>query len=347
MNAITKNYLDILLNNKKSLFLSLPLLYGASLILSKIFKKKLIIKDKFVVVTGASSGIGLEITKELLRNKSKVILIARNKDRLIQLVEDFKKEGYSECYYISADLSKENDIEECKNQINQILSESNKRTLLNQHVEILVNCAGSGNWKFLEDTSFKECQEMMSLPYFAAFNITRILLTPMLHNGIGTIVNINSPVSLQPWQGCIGYACARWALKGFTQCLRRDLCGSGVNVVEVIPGETQSGYFENNGITSESFPLLSHWIPKISPSQVGKVTVDAIINKKERVLYPFSLNIAKYIQFYPLSLLIDYLLSSELGSKRLNQFKSNQNQNKKEKEKENIDNTKSTSLKNH
>ncbi|KAN0033840.1 hypothetical protein ACTFIV_000316 [Dictyostelium citrinum] len=283
--------------------------------------KKLILLDKLVVVTGASSGIGLEITKELAKKGSKVILIARNENKLRETIENIKTQyGNEQCYYISADLSKEEDLKNCLKEICKISNENG------QYVEILVNCAGAGNWKFIEETSFKECNDQMSLPYFAAFNMTKLLLEPMLLHGEGTIVNINSPVSMNVWGGCIGYACSRWALRGFTECLRVDLRGTGVNVLEVIPGETKSEYFENNGINDDSFPLLSKFVPKVTVDQVAKGTIKAIENRKQKLILPLMLNFAKYFTFYPFSILLRYLLLSEKSRNRLAAIKLKQQQ---------------------
>ncbi|EAL72359.1 hypothetical protein DDB_G0270018 [Dictyostelium discoideum AX4] len=298
--------------------------------------KKLILFDKLVVVTGASSGIGLEITKELAKKGSKVILIARNENKLKEIIENIKIEyGNNQCYYISADLSKEEDLNNCLKEIGKISNDNG------QYVEILVNCAGAGNWKFIEETSFKECNDMMSLPYFAAFNMTRLLLEPMLLHGEGTIVNINSPVSVNVWGGCIGYACSRWALKGFTECLRIDLRGTGVNVLEVIPGETKSEYFQHNGIGDDSFPLLSKFVPKVTVDQVAKGTIKAIENRKQKLILPLMLNVAKYFAFFPFSILLKYLLLSEKSRNRLIEIKLKQQQFKlKQQQFHNINNNK-------
>ncbi|KAM9999757.1 hypothetical protein ACTFIZ_008224 [Dictyostelium cf. discoideum] len=283
--------------------------------------KKLILFDKLVVVTGASSGIGLEIAKELAKKGSKVILIARNENKLKEVIENIKIQyDNNQCYYISADLSKEEDLNNCKKEIDKISNDNG------QYVEILVNCAGAGNWKFIDETSFKECNDMMSLPYFAAFNMTKLLLEPMLLHGEGTIVNINSPVSANVWGGCIGYACARWALKGFTECLRIDLRGTGVNVLEVIPGETKSEYFENNGIGDDSLPLLCKFVPKVTVEQVAKGTIKAIENRKQKLILPLMTNFVKYFTFFPFSILLKYLLLSEKSRNRLIEIKLKQQQ---------------------
>ena len=72
---------------------------------------------------------------------------------------------------------------------------------------------------------------MMTLPYLAAFNLTREFLPGMLKRGSGRIVNITSVASRLAWPGAVAYATARTAMEGFTNALRADIQGSGVSVM--------------------------------------------------------------------------------------------------------------------
>jgi len=88
--------------------------------------------------------------------------------------------------------------------------------------------------------------EMMAMPYFAAFYITRALLPAMLRRGSGHLVYVNSPASLVAWPGAAAYTAARWALRGFAEALRADLRGTRLRVSSVIPGKVSSSYFAHN-----------------------------------------------------------------------------------------------------
>eukprot|EP01133_Synstelium_polycarpum_P012848 gene12848-15089_t len=251
-------------------------------ILSSVFRKRFVIAGKLAVVTGASSGIGLSIATELAKAGATVCLVARSKDRLEELVNGLKGMGL-DAFYVCADLSKPADVTRWFEQFVEIVGD--------RPVDILVNCAGAGKWKFIEETSMEECQDMMSLPYFASFYMTRMLAPKMLAEDNGYIINVNSPVSYQPWPGCIGYACSRYAMKGFTEALRMEFRGTNVRVMEVIAGETLSNYFEANGIDQSHFPFASALVPKISPDSVGKSTVVAIANNQNKCVVPFTLSL--------------------------------------------------------
>ncbi|KAM9961435.1 hypothetical protein ACTFIR_004285 [Dictyostelium discoideum] len=297
--------------------------YLKNLIFSNNNKIKL--SDQLIVVTGASSGIGLGIANEFAKKGCKVILIGRNENKLKNIIENIKIEfGNEKCYYICSDLTKEEDFKNCKQEIENI---SNK---FGQYVEILVNCAGSGTWKYIEDTSFKECNELISSSYSITFNMISSLLKPMLLNGDGTIVIINTPVSSVPIGGCVGYSCSKWAIRGLTECLKFDLSGTGINILEVIGGEINTDYFQNNNINDDQFPIIRKYLPKISIDQISKATISAIENRKQRITQPFELNFLLFLNFYPFSNLFKYFLKSEKSKNYLKSIKLEQLQLKKQ-----------------
>ncbi|EFA74954.1 hypothetical protein PPL_11988 [Heterostelium album PN500] len=293
LNPILISKYFVNLQSGKNLYITgflVSFLLGVRL-LRNVFSKQMNLKGKLAIVTGASSGIGLSIATELASKGATVCLVARSKDKLSVIVEDLKSKGF-EAFYICADLSKPADVTQCHQAVMQ--------TIGNRPVDILVNCAGAGHWKFIEETSMEECNEMMALPYFAAFYMTRLFIPRMLSLNSGYIINVNSPASSNPWPGCIGYACSRYAMRGFTDALRMDLRGTNVQVMEVIAGETNSNYFEANGIDESHFPYLAQWLPKISPSDVAKSTVSGIINNKSRVVTPSSLGfVIRMGQLFP------------------------------------------------
>ena len=95
--------------------------------------------------------------------------------------------------------------------------------------DIVVNAAGAGQWKRIEDTPPSEAADMMRAPYFAAFNLTHAFMAAMLERGAGVFIHVGSPVSIFTWPSCTGYAEARWALRGMHEALCDDLHGTGVH----------------------------------------------------------------------------------------------------------------------
>ncbi|KAF2072753.1 hypothetical protein CYY_005941 [Polysphondylium violaceum] len=313
--------------NPYNRYILLGLLAGIP-VLGMFFNKKRVIKGKLVIVTGASSGIGKCTTYELAKQGCHLIIIARSIQVLKEMEVEIKEKYNVSVFAIQADLSLESELENVQQSIDEILIEN---PMLGP-IEILINCAGSGKWKFNEETSYKESLEMISLPYLAAFNMSSYVTNKMLRNGSGCIVNINSPVSLIPWQGCAGYASSRFALRGFTECLRNDLHGTGIDVIEVIPGESDSNYFASNQIGRANFPYVASFFPNISPADVGKEIVYAIVNKKKTHIVPLSVRLLLYFTFlkdvFFFKYLFNKLLQTPVGKERSSQIKQFQKEKK-------------------
>ena len=133
---------------------------------------------------------------------------------------------------------------------------------------------------------------MMAAPYFAAFYVTRFCLPSMLERRRGHIVNVNSPVVRSAWPGAAGYTAARYALLGFTNALRFDLRGTGVNVTSIVPGKVaDSEYFQRNKGVEERIPAIGKIIPTVTSAQVAKATVQGVEQNKREVVLPFMLKV--------------------------------------------------------
>ena len=152
--------------------------------------------------------------------------------------------------------------------------------------EVIVNAAGAGQWRFIEDTAPAEAVAMMGAPFFAAFNTTHAFMNAMLARGSGVVVHVGSPAALGPWPGATAYTSARWALRGLHEALRQDLRGTGVQSCHVMFGEVSSPYFETNDVPRDQLPKLSRWLPVISPRECAGIIMRTVENPRPQVLHP-------------------------------------------------------------
>ncbi|RMG96633.1 MAG: SDR family NAD(P)-dependent oxidoreductase, partial [Chloroflexi bacterium] len=146
------------------------------------------IQGKTAVITGASSGIGAATAKALAQKGAHVLLLARTQDKLAEVAESIiAANGQASIYPV--DLSQSEAIRETAVQIQT------------QHgtPHILINNAGMGRWLAIDETDPAEARQMMAVPYFAAFEITRAFINGMLAQNEGHIVNITSPAAYAPW----------------------------------------------------------------------------------------------------------------------------------------------------
>ncbi len=227
------------------------------------------------VVSGSSSGIG-EATARLLAAKgSHVILLARNADRLDKIAADIRsRQGKADVYAV--------DLGDAK-----ALAATAARIVAEHGTpDILINNAGAGRWLPLIETSAEEAAGMMSLPYLAAFNLTRELLPGMLQRRSGQIVNITSVASRLAWRGSAAYSAARSAMEGFTNALRADLQGTGVSVMLANFGTVETPYWKNNPGSREHMPALAGAIKVLTQEQVANFIVRGIERDQRDILQP-------------------------------------------------------------
>ncbi len=223
------------------------------------------LRGSLVLVTGASSGIGAATARALAREGARVVLVARGAEALERVAEDIRRGG-GEAHAVPADVGSWEQV-----------SAAAERVLADIGVpDAIVNNAGAGRFLFLDETDPDEAVQMMAVPYFAAFYVARALVPAMLERRSGTVLQVNSGVSMLSWPGAVGYTAARYALRGFTAALRQDLRGTGVHVSSVTLAEVSSDYFTNNPGAQERIPKLSRLVGTMTPEQAADAIVSAL-----------------------------------------------------------------------
>jgi uncharacterized protein len=230
---------------------------------------------KLAIITGASSGIGAASARQLAADGYKVVLVARNQSKL---------EG------IAAEIGENALIEVCDASDGDAVLAMAERVQRDHGVpEVIINSAGAGEWKRIEDTSPNEAMTMMKAPYFAAFNITHAFIPGMLEQRQGVIIHVGSPVSIFTWSSCTGYAAARWALRGMHESLCDDLYGTGVRSCHIIFGKVSSPYFDHNPNSEEKIPGIAKTIRTISTEECAKIIARAVRRPRRHIIHPFML----------------------------------------------------------
>ena len=231
------------------------------------------IKNHIAIITGASSGIGEATACALAKAGAHVILLARNATKLHQLAEQIIASGSQASVY-PVDITQAEDVAQV---IHAVVHEIGIP-------DILINNAGSGQWKHTEDTSPAEAVDMMAAPYFGAFNITHACLPHMLKQNWGFIVNLTSTAAYFAVPGATTYTTARWAMRGFNEALRADLHNTDIRVMLMALGKVSSSYFENNPHSENRIPTiatLKPFYPTLTPEQVAAAIVKGILKNKD------------------------------------------------------------------
>lgn len=211
-----------------------------------------LLKDKVAIISGGSSGIGLAIAKEFIKNKCKVIILSRDLDKINKAIREIGENAKGIVWDLKDVSSYESRMKEAVE-----LFDDNR-------IDILVNCAG-----VLTDTEYMnitedEFDEVMQVNCKATFFLSREVAKFMIDNEIkGHILNISSSSALRP--GWTPYQMSKWAIRGFTLGLADMLLPHGIVVNAIAPGPTitpMQGLNENDSLYNESFPNKRYALPR-------------------------------------------------------------------------------------
>ena len=190
-------------------------------------------KGKLALVTGASSGIGYAIAKELSRRGANLILsaTARSEDKLHELSSEIKDLG-SECHIFLEDLSRLNSGRSLYDQIK----------LQNLHVDLLINNAGYGRWGIFHEVEMEDYADMIQLNVTSLSELSHLFIPDMISKGEGGVINVGSVASLTPVPFSSVYAATKAYVLSLSEGLRYEYRNSNIRIMALLPGATVSNF---------------------------------------------------------------------------------------------------------
>lgn len=183
-------------------------------------------RNKVVVVTGGSEGIGKALVDAFLQEGAKVATCGRNFDKLYQLQSHYPNKPL---LIHTADVSRESD---CQQFIGKVIKAFGT-------IDILVNNAGISMRALFADAELDTIRQVMDINFWGTVNCTKFALPHILSNK-GTIVAVSSIAGYRGLPGRSGYSASKYAVNGWMEALRTELLESGTNVMWVCPGFTTS-----------------------------------------------------------------------------------------------------------
>lgn len=253
---------------------------------------------KTVVVTGAASGIGRAIAQSAARRQARLALADRNEAGLAETVELCRAIG-AEVKGYALDVS---DAE--------AIAAFPARVFVDfGSVAVLVNNAGVALRGRFEDVRLEDIEWLFSINFWGVVRMTRAFLPLLRAEREARLVNVSSLFGLVAPPGQSAYAASKFAVRGFSEALRKELEGSGVGVTVVHPGgvatriakdarRTGTGTEEEERREAERFQRLL----KLSPEAAGEIIVTAIERRKPRVLVGKDARLAACIErLFPVS----------------------------------------------
>src|SRR5688572_4759961 len=185
-------------------------------------------KDKVVIITGGSSGIGKALAQEFGMRGSKVLITGRNVEQLEKTVAELGSKGIIIEGFVS-DVSVEND--------NRRMAEVAVSKF--GRIDILINNAGISMRALFEDVDLDVVKKVMDINFYGVLYATKYCL-PHIKKNKGSIVGISSIAGFRGLPGRTGYSASKFALNGFLEVLRTELLKTGVHVLTACPGFTAS-----------------------------------------------------------------------------------------------------------
>ena len=228
-------------------------------------------KKPFTLITGSTSGIGLELARLFARDGINLILVARNVPALQRAARELRKMKV-EVVAISADLFDAEVGFEIYRQVN----------LQNIVVDTLVNNAGQGHYGFFSKTDIHRELSLIQLNISSMLVLTKLFLKDMLRRGEGKILNVSCDISQKSGPPQIVYDACQSFIQHFTESLRTEVRDQGITVTELLPGITNTDFFRKANMDYSQVRLDRNGLA--DPVQVARDGFEALMRGDERVI---------------------------------------------------------------
>jgi uncharacterized protein len=257
--------------------------------------------DRAAIVTGASTGIGAEIARELHRRGQQVVLIARSADKLADLAEELGDGAH----VLAADLS---DRPTRAGLLDEIAG-------LGLTPNILVNNAGLSTLGPVATSDPDAEVNMIEVDVVAVADLCSRFLPGMVERGRGAVLNVASVAAFQPLPGQAGYGAGKAFVLSYTQSLAAELRGSGVSATALCPGPVHTGFGETAGFTEDEEQVLPRFM-WVDAAAVAKAAVDGLARGRLVVIPGVANRVAaSFAQVTPRTLLLPILARNHPGLK--------------------------------
>jgi uncharacterized protein len=231
------------------------------------------------IVTGASSGIGADIARELAKRKFGVTLVARREDRLRGLAEELTGAHGIRAEVIAADVTDEASRAAMASQLDE----------LGLTVDVLVNNAGFSTVGPVYRSDRAREVAMIRTDVEAVVDLCSTFLPGMVERGRGAVLNVASTAAFQPLPGQAGYSAAKAFVLAYSQAVRAELKGTGVTLSVLCPGPVDTEFVEASGMTEDEAAGALPKVMWVSSEAVAREAVEGLARDRG-VVIPGAVN---------------------------------------------------------
>jgi short-subunit dehydrogenase len=239
------------------------------------------------MITGASSGLGWEMSRVFAKHQYDLILVSRREEVLLSLAKELMREYAVTVHVFASDLSQ------------PAAAENINRHVQDQGlvVDVLINNAGLGEYGNFSEASLEKITEMVMVNLHALTLLTRLLLPGMLARRNGKVLNVASTVAFQPQPLLAVYAATKAYVLSFSRALSLELKGSGIVVTALCPGSTRSDFFRRASMHHVTKKEIGRFA---NPSLVADFGYESLLNGKRTAIFGLGNRIRiSVLRFFP------------------------------------------------
>lgn len=241
-------------------------------------KQHLDVRGRTTVITGAASGMGADIARDLARRGAHVALLDRNADGLAALLSELPGSGHTAH---TIDLTDDDAVFALADEI----------AASHPHVHALITCAGSSMLGDIDQLTMAEMRWLMDVNLWGTVNITKALLPAMRREPAAHITHLVSIYGLAAPAGRIPYAMSKYAVRGFTESLRHELEHTGITVGAIYPAGVKTGIILHGRYAAAIDPAVAQRAAAAQaamyhtePADAARTIVDATVRRRVRTM---------------------------------------------------------------
>jgi short-subunit dehydrogenase len=232
-------------------------------------------KNKTVVITGASSGIGKACAEELASQGANLVLGARQYVTLCEITADLESRFGIKAVAVQCDVSQE---EDCEHLIKQAILTFNR-------IDVLINNAGISMRALFNDLDLKVIRNLMDINFWGTVYCTKYALPKLLESG-GSVVGVSSIAGYRGLPGRTGYSASKFAMNGFLEALRVENLKTGLHVMVAAPGFTASN-IRNTALAKDGSQQGESSLDEgkmMTAPEVAKIIADGIAKRRRTLI---------------------------------------------------------------